>query len=333
MKDLINHMFQVSSSLKDGKQKEILLDLCEQIKQAHKIKEDEKHQLQAEKNILNAFQNDTVNDLEDAYKKLLIQKKIIESYSVEQNTKLEELKFAYNELEQFTKIASHDLKEPLRAIANYSQLLKAKYKKALEGDGLMYLNYILGGAYQLDETFNDFLKYLQVGNSNQSFKLTDFNKLLNHLKMKLKSTLKEANAELVFKKMPSIMVNAPMIYKLFNELVINSIQFKSSKDLVIQISSQKIDEDFFLFKVIDNGVGLDMELHDKLFLPFQRFVCEGDTNRPIGLATCKKIVKMHQGDIWYESKGISGEGTTFLFTLAIKAEQPSQKKINLFDMD
>jgi len=333
MKDLINHMFQVSSSLKDSKQKKILLDLCAQIKLVHEEIEDEKDQIQAEKNMLNAFHNDTVNDLEEAYKKLLIQKKIIETYSIEQNTKLEELKFAYNELEQFTKIASHDLKEPLRAIANFSQLLKVKYKKKLNGDGLTYLDYIIDGAFQLDATFNDFLKYLQIGINNQNLKITDFNKLLNHLKIKLKYVLKEANAALVFEKMPSIMVCAPMIYKLFNELVNNAIKFKSAEDLVIHISAQKIDEDFFLFKVTDNGLGLNTKLHDKLFLPFQRFVRKGEAHRPIGLAMCKKIVKMHQGDIWYESAGIPGKGTTFLFTLAIKAEQPSKKEVSLFDMD
>ena len=162
---------------------------------------------------------DTLIDLEDAYKKLLIQKKIIETYSIEQNTKLEELKFAYNELEQFTKIASHDLKEPLRAIANFSQLLKVKYKKNLDGDGLTYLNHIIEGAFQLDATFNDFLKYLQVGNNHQHFKITDFSKLLNHLKTKLKYVLKDSQATFIIKKMPSIMVNAPMIYKLFLSLI------------------------------------------------------------------------------------------------------------------
>ncbi len=333
MKELINHMLQVSSSIKDSKQKEVLLDLCGQMKQAHQVKQAEKLQLQTDRNMLNAFRSNTVEDLEDAYKRLLIQKKIIETYSIEQNAKLEELKFAYNELEQFTKIASHDLKEPLRAIANFSQLLKVKYKENLEGDGLTYLNYIIDGAFQLDETFNDFLKYLQVGNSIQNFKITDFNKLLNHLKIKLKYILKETNATFTFEKMPSIMVNAPMIYKLFNELVSNSLKFQSTKDLVVHISSEKVDDDFFLFKVTDNGIGLAMDLHDKLFLPFQRFMHKGEAHRPIGLATCKKIVKMHQGDIWYESSNTPGKGTTFLFTLSIKAEQPSKKEIDFFDMD
>lgn len=332
MKDLIHHILQVSSSIGDDKQKAVLLNLCGQMKEAIEEKEGEKLQLQAEKNILNVFHSDTVNDLEEAYKKLFIQKEIIETYSNEQNDKIEELKFAYNELEQFAKIASHDLKEPLRAISNFSQLLKARYKKVLDGDGITYLNYVIDGAIQLDTTFNDFLKYLQVGNNNQNFRVTDLNKLLNHLKMRLKYPLKDAGATLHYEEMPNIVVNSPMIYKLFKELVCNSLRYKFTESPVINISYEKIDDTFFLFKVTDNGVGLDMSLHEKLFLPFQRFVHQGETHRPIGLATCKKIVKMHQGDIWYESEGIPGKGTTFLFTLAIKAEQPSKKEINFFDM-
>jgi len=343
MKDLVYKLKSITSLLPDNDHKNELNSLVVQLNAAIDHIEIQRKENDLKKRLQIEFHNDIIKDLGETQvkmenannllsekkKELQIQNKIIENYSIEQQVKIEELKFAYNELEQCARIASHDLKEPLRAISNFSQILYNKYKDLLNKDGVDYLNYIVDGVRQLDITFNDFLKYLQIGSNNQDFKMTDLNRLVGHVKSSLSTFINETQTTLTFQPLPCVMINAPMVYKLFFELINNAIKHRSEEKPQIHISAKKFENDFWLFKIKDNGIGLDEQVADKLFLPFQRFISNGSNHRPIGLATCKKIVKMHQGDIWYESGKNSDKGSTFLFTLAIKAEQVCEESADL----
>jgi len=278
----------------------------------------------SEMEVLLSFTEDAFEELEEANftvqqanKKLDAQNKIIEAYSKQQEVKIEELKFAYSQLEHFAQVGSHDLKEPLRNIANFSQLLIKHCAKNIGVEGQNFLEVILQGVNQLDTTLNHFIDYLQIENQFKGAEIVDLNKLVEDIDSDLKSQLGQNSFQLKVEQLPEIAVNQPLFKRLMKELMVNAIKFKHTELPKIEISCNKLDEEFWLFKVKDNGVGLDEQLIDKLFLPFQRTGKNSlyEENRPMGLAVCQKIVKLHRGDIWYNSTAVPNEGTTFLFTI------------------
>lgn len=266
--------------------------------------------------------------LESANKKLEAQNKIIQAYSMQQEHKIEELKFTYQQLEHFIQVGSHDLKEPLRNIANFSQLLNDNFSNNLEEEGQSYLQFILNGTNQLHNTLNDFIDYLQIDGQFNSAEIVELNSLILLIEQELKSQFGENSFKLTVEKLPSIAVNRLLFIRLVKELITNAIKFKYTEPPVIEISCCELEDEFWLFKIKDNGVGLSENLSKKIFTPFQRIKNhDNNENRPIGLAVCKKIVKLHKGDIWYDSSDVPGEGTTFLFTINNIARLPYTEEI------
>jgi len=289
----------------------------------------------SEMDVLLSFTEDAFEELEDvnnelamANKKLAAQNKIIQAYSKQQELKFEELKFAYSQLEHFAQVGSHDLKEPLRNISNFSQLLNEHCAENIGSEGQAFLQFILKGVNQLDNTLNHFIDYLQIDGQFEGSEITDLNDVIKDITTELELHIGENNFDIKVEKLPSIAVNKVLFKRLIKELLVNAIKFKHTELPQIEISCNELEEDFWSFKVKDNGVGLDEKLVDKIFAPFQR--TENNLineNRPIGLAISQKIVKLHGGDIWYDSTGIPGEGTTFLFTIHNIASLPFVKDI------
>ncbi|MFT4973941.1 MAG: light-regulated signal transduction histidine kinase (bacteriophytochrome) [Paraglaciecola sp.] len=233
----------------------------------------------------------------------------VQNQQIEEN--LRHLEMSYHELEQFSYIASHDLKSPLRNIASYAQLLSRRYKGQLDAEADEFIGFIVKGAKHMDEIIRDLLEYSKSAKENDFIK-TDLNNTLEVVKFNLQQEILENNARVEVANLPQLSINKSAVSQLFQNLIGNAIKFKGERAPVILVSCE-LQENQWLFKVADNGVGMDESFQEKAFLPFQRI---NNLERPgtgMGLAICKKVVKMHKGDIWYESK--IGQGTTFNFTI------------------
>ena len=294
-KDLLKSDFKLSRLVKDKK-------IAENILQAT-IEDLEKKQVHIQQiNEKLSFQKE----------QLKTQKKIIEEKSFVLEENLKKLELSYNEMEQFAYIASHDLKSPLRTISNFAQLVKRRNYDILDEESKEFVDFIVSGTKQMHEVICDSLEYSRVGNDDQSFDRTNLNNILDIVRFNLKKEIDENQACIQSDKLPVLSVNKTSILQLFQNLISNAIKFRREEVPCIKITCQKHGEGYE-FAVSDNGAGMDEEYQHKAFLPFQRL---NDRHKPgsgIGLAICKKIVKMHDGDIHFKSK--RGEGTTFVFTL------------------
>lgn len=249
--------------------------------------------------------------IEETNKQLEAKNALVSKQAKELKDHLRHLEMSYQELEQFSYIASHDLKSPLRNIASYAQLLNRRYKGKLDEQADEFIEFIVKGAKHMDEIIRDLLEYSRSAREND-FVQTDLNKTLEVVQFNLQQEILENNAKIKVHQLPELRINKSAISQLFQNLIGNAIKFKGENPPIISVSCESQDQHWH-FKVADNGVGMDESYQEKAFLPFQRI---NNLDRPgtgMGLAICKKVVKMHKGDIWYESK--RGEGTTFNFTL------------------
>ncbi len=230
----------------------------------------------------------------------------------------ESLERSNKELEQFAYVASHDLQEPLRMVASYTQLLSKRYKGKLDSDADDFINYAVDGANRMQMLINDLLHYSRVGTRGKDFVMTEFNAVLEKTLIDLKKAVEENSAKVVIDPLPSLMADGGQIGQLFQNLISNAIKFRGNEPPQIQVSSEK-NKDKWIFSVRDNGIGVDPEYSSRIFEIFQRLHSKEDyPGSGIGLAICKKIVERHGGNIWVESE--PAKGTTFYFTIPIKGE-------------
>lgn len=230
-----------------------------------------------------------------------------------QSTK--ELEQKNKELEQFVYIASHDLQEPLRTATSFVKLLQQQYHGVLDEKADKYLNFITDASARMRTLIKDLLDYSKIGNS-KSFVLVDCNTVLQEVLADLGSAIFEANAMITVEKLPIVTGYPTEVKQLFQNLIINAIKFRK-KDVAPQIHVSVISAvDYWQFSVKDNGIGIEEEHQEKVFIIFQRLHSKSDyEGSGIGLAHVKKIVNIHNGDIWIESE--PGKGTTFHFTIPI----------------
>ncbi len=225
----------------------------------------------------------------------------------------EKLKRSNAELEQFAYVASHDLREPLRMITTFLQLLEKKYKDELDEDANEYINYAVDGAKHLNAMINDLLEYARVVHQEIEFNEVDSEKVLENTLLNLQSSLEENGATVTFKKLPKISGNENQLSQLFQNLIANAIKYRSDAAPRIHVSAVKEGNEF-VFSVRDNGIGMSEEHLERIFIIFQRLHTRGEyEGTGIGLAIAQKIVHQHGGNIWAESE--PGNGTTFYFTL------------------
>jgi len=228
---------------------------------------------------------------------------------------LTDLRRSNEDLEQFARIASHDLQEPVRMMLNYSQLLTLKYKKSLDETARMYLSFITEGASRMHLLINDLLKYSSLTAQIQSFDSVDLNMILQDITQDLGMLLKEEGVLIEIPELPRVRGNAMELRQMFQNFIQNSIKFRSERNPHIKILCERKDA-HWLFSISDNGIGIEKEFHSKIFVIFHR-LHERDKypGTGIGLALCKKIIERHGGQITVESE--PGKGTTFYFTLPI----------------
>ena len=225
----------------------------------------------------------------------------------------EHMREAYEELEQFAYVASHDLQEPLRMISSYTQLLGRRYGDRLEGDAREFMDYIVDGAARMKQLIEDLLAYSRVGTRGRQLQDTDSGAALAKALTNLHGAQETSGAAVTHDPMPEVLADPAQLVQLFQNLLGNAMKFRGDSPPRIHVAAETRDE-VSVFAVSDNGIGIDPQYSDRIFMMFQRL--HNKTEYPgtgIGLAICKKIVERHGGRIWVESQ--PGRGATFGFTL------------------
>ncbi|MEP6517466.1 PAS domain-containing sensor histidine kinase [Microcoleus vaginatus] len=227
----------------------------------------------------------------------------------------EDLKRSNEELEQFAYVASHDLQEPLRAVTSYTQLLAQRYQGNLDDRADKYINYIVDGATRMQQLINDLLAYSRLGTRGQEFEPADCNAAVQQSLCNLQIAIAETKAVITCDAMPTVMADEFQLVQLFQNLLANSIKFCRQDIPLIHIAARR-QESEWVFSVRDNGIGIDPQYADRIFIIFARLHSRRQySGTGIGLAMCKRIVERHGGRIWVESQ--EGKGATFYFTIPI----------------
>ena len=219
------------------------------------------------------------------------------------------------DLENFAYAASHDLKEPLRMINMYTQLLKKRLRGQLDESNTEFMGYVTEGVGRMQNLLDDLLRYSRLGKEVQDVRAVDLNNTLFLVIHNLTVAMKEANAEIVASPLPTVQASSVEMTQLFQNLIANAIKFRK-KDAMpsIEIYVVELPNNEYEFKIIDNGIGIAEAHQQRVFNIFERLNARTNYDGSgIGLATCKKIVQNAGGDIWLEST--EGVGTTFFFTL------------------
>jgi signal transduction histidine kinase len=231
-----------------------------------------------------------------------------------------ELERSNAELERFAYVASHDLQEPLRAVASHVQILREDYQGKLDADADESILHAVEGAAHMRLLINDLLAYSRIGRMNEPLQPSSSEGAYSKALRQLQVAIAESKAQVIQDgTFPEVLADPTQLVQLFQNLVGNAIKFRGQADPVVHVSVERRDSEF-LFCVRDNGIGLESQHAERIFSPFERL--HGRHEYPgtgIGLAICKKIVERHGGRIWVESS--PGQGSAFFFTLSPGDEQ------------
>lgn len=234
----------------------------------------------------------------------------------EKNLELERYIESNLQLENFAHLASHDLREPMRNIVSFSQLLGRSAKDKLSPTEIDYLTFIQKGVRRIESLVKDLLAYSIINHTPLEIEAVDLELELHHVLQDIQPLVKESSADIQLDNMPrNIIADRSRLFQLFQNLLTNAIAYRQ-ENVPPKILVQCTEEDtHYRFKVQDNGVGIDPRFQDQIFVLFKTLENKSVTGSSgIGLATCRKVVEDHQGKIWVESQ--VGEGSTFYFTLS-----------------
>jgi light-regulated signal transduction histidine kinase (bacteriophytochrome) len=255
----------------------------------------------------------------------------------------QELARSNDDLQQFAYVASHDLQEPLRMVSSYVQLIQRRYEDKLDEEGNEFMNFAVDGAERMRSLIKDLLAYARLDTGGKEHEPISGDTALRAALKNLELVIEESGAELETAPLPTVLGNQGQLTRLFQNLIGNAIKFKGDRNPLIRISADLVSEQgkqddelpelirlsqkdaagasIWHFTVTDNGIGIDPNFKERIFVIFQRLHGQGQyPGTGIGLAICKKIVQRHGGRIWVESD--PGKGSTFHFTLREPPSSP-----------
>jgi hypothetical protein len=235
----------------------------------------------------------------------------------------QELERSNRELQQFAYVASHDLQEPLRMVTSYLQLLEKRYQGQLDADADEFIHFAVDGAAHMRELIRGLLAYSRVGTRGAPLERTACQGVLARVLDNLKLAIEESGATVTHDPLPAVMADPTQLARLFQNLIDNALKFRSDRSPQIHVGAEYLPprqgeegrgEGHWRFSVRDNGIGMEPQYAERIFVIFQRLhTREEYPGTGIGLALCKRIVERHGGRIWVESQ--PGEGSTFYFTI------------------
>ncbi len=224
-----------------------------------------------------------------------------------------ELRRSNAELEQFAYVASHDLQEPLRAVAGMVQLLGQRYQDKLDERANEYIGLAVEASGRMQALINDLLDYSRVDRFGKPLELTSTEKTLKNALANLRLAIHESQAQITHEPLPTVMADAGQLTRVWQNLIGNAVKFRGDVPPQIRITAEKV-ENAWQFAVSDNGIGIDPQYFDRIFLVFQRLHTRREyPGTGIGLSLCRKIIERHGGQIWVESQ--PQQGATFYFTI------------------
>jgi PAS domain S-box-containing protein len=234
--------------------------------------------------------------------------------------KTAELQRSNDELQQFAYVASHDLQEPLRMVSSYTELLASRYEGQLDERADKYIRYISEGASRMQRLIRELLNYARVGTRSKDRAPVDLNEVAAHVLLDLKTLITNASAEISIAPLPIVVGDDVQLGQVLQNLISNAIKFRApDRTTRVSVTAQR-EAAMWRVAVEDNGIGMDMKFHDRVFEIFQRLhernAYEGTG---VGLAIVKRIVERHGGRVWFESA--PGQGTRFFFTVPTAPER------------
>jgi signal transduction histidine kinase len=243
----------------------------------------------------------------------------IEEANLRLEQQAEELLRSNRDLEQFAYVASHDLQEPLRKVASFCQLLQRRYQGQLDERADQYIAFAVSGAQRMQRLINDLLAFSRIGRNTNDFADIDLDTLLSTTVNQLDTSLATSDAEISWSDLPVVRGEETLLGTLFTNLIANAIKFRrSDAPSRVTLSARRVDDSYEI-SCVDNGIGIESEYADKVFVIFQRLhPRDAYPGTGIGLAIAKKIVEHHGGSIWVD-KGHT-EGAAIRFTLPIAAD-------------
>ncbi|HEX3746672.1 MAG TPA: ATP-binding protein [Bryobacteraceae bacterium] len=239
----------------------------------------------------------------------------------EQKEKEQALRRANDDLQQFAYSASHDLQEPIRNVAVYSEIVANRYRDILDEEGRMFLGFLTEGGRRLAMLVNDLLAYTSAGTAEITESRVDATAVLKHSLASLAEAIRESGAEVTYDPLPEVYVGEAHLQQVLQNLIANALKYRDHHPPRIHVSAVRQAADW-CFAVKDNGIGIDPQYKDKIFGVFKRLHHDrtyGGTG--IGLAICKRVVERYGGRIWVESE--AGKGSTFYFTVPRRAQARS----------
>jgi signal transduction histidine kinase len=247
--------------------------------------------------------NDLVKRVEEAQVKLARSQK--------------QLKATQKEMDEYTYVISHDLKEPLRGIEAFSKFLVEDYRDKLDEDGRHHVDVIRNSALRMQRLINDLLKFSRLGQQKNPFAPVGLNAMLMHVRVNLQYALDAKKVDLRVDKLPTVMCDATAMTEVFHNLISNAVKYNDKPRPVVEVGCEEradphTGQSEYVIHVRDNGMGIQQEYFEKIFQIFQRLQRD-DEGTGIGLTIVKRVVEWHGGRIWVESE--VGNGTTFYFTL------------------